>query len=262
MDMLNFSYFFGLIQTDGSFSETTRNRGRVQIELQQKDGVVLQDISKLLTVNYLIKERTRNTNYKSGYTSTILRIYSQDFREKVKSWGLFPGKKSNIIQPPLNVEYDLQSYLRGMYDGDGSLGFTSQGFPFMSFVTDSQYIAEFIVDHIHGVTKKPKKKLNRNTRDNVYNICIYKEDAMKFAKWVYLDSNGISINRKKETAKEIQKWKRPEFLDGKKSGHKSFWTKEEEKFVLTHSIEEGMKFTGRTKRSVSDRKKMLQKRVC
>lgn len=57
------SYLFGLILTDGSIYLTTRNRGKITIELQKSDNDLLYGIQKRIPESS-INTRKRGTNFK------------------------------------------------------------------------------------------------------------------------------------------------------------------------------------------------------
>lgn len=92
-------------------------------------------------------------------------------------------------------------YFRGLIDGDGSLGLTSQGFPFLSLVTSSSHIAIEYLELIKQVTGKVKNS-NRNTRDNIYNIVVYKEDAQLIVRHLYY-TDCLALSRKLIKASEV-----------------------------------------------------------
>jgi hypothetical protein len=135
--------------------------------------------------------------------------------------------------------------------GDGSLGFTKNGLPFVSFVTISTEMADFLTDIISEITGKPKKDTNPNTRDKAYNIMILKEDAVTFCEKIYYN-DCLSIDRKYNISKEIIKWIRPPEM--KKVDYQvKKWTKEEDEYIINHTIEESMIQLKRTKKSIKIR---------
>lgn len=206
-----FSYLYGLLQTDGNLYEQTRNRGRVRIELSKKDADIIYKLDKIVEYNTFISERKRTTNF--GLLESIsLSIYDFNFREKLKKLGFPLERKDELIKPPIKESFSEIDYVRGIIDGDGSLGITSNGFPFLSLVTKSDFIKDYYLDFLFDITGK-KKNSSRNKRDNIYNISVYKEDAQEVAKIIYYD-NCLAIGRKKEKAKEVLSWNRP--LDMKK----------------------------------------------
>ncbi|KKM82790.1 hypothetical protein LCGC14_1315880, partial [marine sediment metagenome] len=141
-------------------------------------------------------------------------------------------------------------YWRGIIDGDGSLGITGKNLPFLGLVTDSDNLAEQFVSFLKNITGK-NKTLNRNKRDNIYNILISREDAQKVVKKLYY-KDCICLDRKKNRAKEVMSWKRPKNMI-KKTYKVREWGKKEEKFILSHSITESMKKLERTRSSVETR---------
>lgn len=255
MDKKFMSYLIGLLQTDGHLYENSRNRGKISLELRYKDKDIIKEISNHLDCNYSIRERSRKTNYKDDYKSISLTINDLDFRNKIKEWGMIPGKKSKEISIPNKNELDKLEYIRGLYDGDGSLGFTSEGFPFVSFVTQSEEIKNMLIDFIYEIGDKPKKQINRNRRDGIYNISIYKEDAVTFCKYIY-PQNCISINRKSKLAQKIKSWTRPASM--KKINMKN-WTCDEDEFILKHNLKESCEKLKRSEASVKMRLRRIKK---
>jgi hypothetical protein len=126
----------------------------------------------------------------------------------------------------------------------------------VSLTTQSEEIKEFIIRYISELTEKPKKELCRNKRDGIYNIVLYKEDAVTFCKKIYYD-NCLSINRKYNNAQKIKKWIRPDGLKKRETQKK--WNKEQDNFILSHSIQESMNELNRTKKSVQIRLFRLKK---
>lgn len=210
---INTSYMIGLFQTDGSMSLDDRNRGKFQLEIAHKDEDIIYKLEKLIPYHVGIKKRSRN-NILNGYTynnnkSIIMTIWDKNFRRFLLESGIPYGLKSKIIKPPLNLSnLSILDYIRGLYDGDGSLGMTSQNIPYVSFTTDSDNIGNFLVNYISKLTGKTLKIMKRNNRDNIYNIVITKEDAVNFCNEIYYE-NCLSLDRKYNKAIEIKKWIRP-----------------------------------------------------
>lgn len=249
----NMSYIFGLFQTDGHLSEQTQNRGRFSIELDIKDEDIINKLKEIITENSYISYRKRETNFGQSKTAK-LSVYDWKFREMIKSYGFPVGKKSDEIAPP-SIDYIEVDYIRGLIDGDGSIGMTSSGFPIFGFTTKSETLKKYMLNFIYKHTGK-RKKINKNKRDGCYNICLYKEDAIKITNVLYYDE-ALSIKRKYNNAKLISKWKRPANM--KKIVGRKFWTPEEDNFILNHSINESVEKLQRSRKSVSVRLCRLRK---
>jgi len=202
------SYLIGFLHSDGHLYETTRNRGKVSIELNIKDIDILYKIQSL--IGGKIKERKRTTNF--GYNhSCILEIHSLEIRNFLKKKGLMVGKKSDIVSIPKKLS--IKHYLRGYVDGDGSIGLTGSNEPFISIVTRSEVLKNQILQYLF---KKFQliKNLNRNQRDNIYNITIKNENALKFSKILY-NKSSIYMNRKYNSYIKISQWKRTKKIGNK-----------------------------------------------
>lgn len=143
------------------------------------------------------------TNYSNGKSSEtcILSIYEQKFRQQLLANGFPIGSKSLIAREPLS-KFEIKDFYRGVIDGDGSLGFTKTGIPFLSFVTKSELLKESYCKYLNQVLGI-KKNVNRNKRDEIYNICLYREDAILFAEHLYKNSCNLSIKRKYDNYKKM-----------------------------------------------------------
>ncbi|MCD6094657.1 LAGLIDADG family homing endonuclease [bacterium] len=242
------SYFFGFVQTDGSLTKSSRNRGKLQIELGKEDLHLLKYFKKLFPAVYSpISKRIRDTNFKNNYESYTFAIYNMRFRDEINKLGIPYGKKSEIISPP-KENFCERDYIRGLIDGDGSLGLTKKNIPFISIAVKSEELKNYLCEVIEKITEE-RKKLTRNKRDNIYNIMINRERAQQFIKYLYYPG-CLTLERKLKKAKEALKWKRPKTL---KKIFQKFWEPWEDKFILNHSLEESCKFLKRTEKSIKMR---------
>ena len=242
------SYFFGFIQADGSLRASSRNRGYLEIELNKKDVGILKLFKKLFPlISSPIRARVRDTNFKKNYTSYTLRIFKKEFREELLKLGLSPGKKFlNVFSPECN--FCERDYIRGLIDGDGSVGITKREVPFISISAKSERLKNYLCQVIERITGE-RKRLMRNKRDNTYNIMVNREKAQKFIKYLYYPS-CLALKRKFKKAQKALKWRRPKVL---KKILQKFWEPWEDKFILNHTLEESCEFLKRTERSIKMR---------
>ena len=77
----NESYIFGLLITDGSMYLTTRNRGKVTLEVSEKDFDIVEKLFNEIPGSK-IHTRTRNTNF----LKIIKHLYFQIIK---KNLGIF-----------------------------------------------------------------------------------------------------------------------------------------------------------------------------
>jgi hypothetical protein len=232
------------MQADGHLYHTTQNRGKMAIEIGAIDAHILNQFKDLVTCNSYIRERTRDTNFISGHTSVSWTVHDIGFRNAINAAGVPYGAKSKLIAPP-EQPHSVPDYWRGIIDADGSLGITGQGFPFCSLVTSSHALANgfcnLIEQHCgYRPTTRPNK------RDGVYNIMIIKESAQTLIKYLYQGSY-IGLNRKRTSAQSAMEWVRPV---GTKTKAEQLWSENQKTYALSHSIDETIAFTRRTRVAV------------
>jgi hypothetical protein len=249
-----YAYLFGFAQTDGHLYEQSRNRGKLSIEISKQDEEILESFKRYLPFNSSIRRRVRTTNFGKNYESVVWTICDKRFRDCLKDWGFPVGKKSEIIKTPC-ASYSQNDYFRGLIDGDGSLGLTANGFPFVSFITSSPVIVSEYLDFIKRVAGKSKTSLP-NKRDKIHNIAIYKEDAQELVRQIYY-KNCLALPRKLRKAEEVLAWQRP--LTMKRILNKKFWTVEVDIFICANSIEISMKMLERSRCSIEMRLWRLKK---
>ena len=201
------SYITGFIQTDGSHSGDPERKGRISIELAARDEVHLESIAGALPWKTSLRKRTRQTNFSTGdYSTTILNLFAQEARRFFAAAGVPPGRKSGTVGPP-STPFVGPDYVRGIIDGDGSIGFTANGYPFVSVVTASERLATYLCEVIAEVCAV-RRTARRNTRDNVYNIMVTSTAAQALVAWCYYE-RALALPRKAVAASEVSAWTRP-----------------------------------------------------
>ena len=247
------SYFYGFALTDGTLRAESRNRGSLSIEISIKDKDLLYKMKNFFNVNSSYKERIRETNFSNGKQCGYCKfaIYDFNFRKELIDYGFPISKKSIIAEPPKGMFNEID-FVRGLIDGDGSVGFTKTNIPFISFTTKSKKLRDYYVNFIYkhfGIQLNTKP----NKRDNIYNIMVNSSTAQKLYKLLYYP-NCICLERKR--INDILQWKskeRPhEFIPRK-------WSKEEDDYILTHSIEESISKLKRSHHSITMRLWRLKK---
>ena len=198
------SYIYGLLITDGNLNLRTRNRGKVTLEVSIKDSDIVEKLYSVIPGSNPIRERTRTTNFSESYVSKIFSNTKLEFRQKLINQG-FPIKNKTLYANTPKVPYKKYDFWRGVIDGDGSLGFTGEGIPFVSLVTKSEILKDEYLKFLNeefGIVKN----IHRNKRDNVYNIYLSGEKAIKLAKLLYLNTkNNLYLNRKYDKALEMNR---------------------------------------------------------
>lgn len=250
------SYFIGLFQTDGHLESGKGQKGKATIELAGVDIDLLMRLPQLFEgVRSSVSTRTRTTNFSSDYTSATWRICNLAFRRELESCGVPAGRKSNHVAPPAGL-FHQRGYFRGLLDGDGSVGFTRTGMPFVGFVTASSCLADYFCSTtrtITGVVRTAK----RNNRDGVFSLMVASEPAVQLADWAY-PPGCFALDRKRLAAASVAAWVRPPNMRARPLLGKRAWAAEEDAVVVSTNVKEAARLLGRTESAVTIRRWRLR----
>jgi hypothetical protein len=249
------AYFYGFTQADGHLHRLTGQKGYLAIELNARDRPILENFTLMFPFYSAISERERDTNFKVDYHSVEWRAFDLGFRQELVRLGFPEGRKSEVVAPP-SVNCSWQDYFRGLLDADGSLGMAYGGrFPFVSLTTSSDKIAHAYASYIERLTGQVKA-INRNRRDKVFNITVFKESAQSIVRELYPDG-CLALSRKREQARLVLSWVRPAGF--RKVEGRRAWTASEDVTVLVETLQVASERLGRTLVSVTLRRRRLRK---
>lgn len=193
IDTANKAYCLGIWYADGCVSNT--NNG-IYLNLQDTDKALLEQINKELNnakpLKYVEKSK-ENSNWKDIYG---IVIYSKIMKEALIKNGVLP-RKSLIIQYPTFLSNELQNhFIRGIYDGDGSIFTLKNGNTVISIV-GTRMICEGIRDVVENIIGIHGYVYNCSCDNNV--TCVFrlyaKSDIINFLDWLYTDAT-IYMERK------------------------------------------------------------------
>lgn len=248
------AHLFGFALGDGTLTSSTRQRGRLTIELAACDEEHVERLAGVVPVRTTITRRRRSTNFSSAHESVVLSAFDLAFRRELIALGFPPGRKSTTIAPPRGP-YAQRDFFRGLVDADGSLGFARQGWPFVSLCTSSDVLAAAYAEFVEFATGQ-RKVVRPNARDGARNLMVTREVAQALAAELYYEG-AVALPRKRERAAAVAAWMRP--LDMPRGAPRQAWTPEEDAIVLERPTREACAILGRTVNSVVLRRRRLRR---
>lgn len=249
------AYLFGLLQADGAHSQGQRNSGCVSLELKAEDEELLRQIVHLCPWYSSVHHRYRDTNFVQGHRSVVWTLCSWDARVELAALGLPPGRKALRTRPPTQAMSE-RDYLRGLMDGDGSVGFTGAGRPFASFVTASEAMARYWELCVLRLTNA-RRQSNPTSRDGVYNPMVQNEPARDLATYLYRNGD-LALRRKAVLAGQVAAWERPAGM--RKQAARRRWTNAEDAVLATNARTTDLAVRlGRSPNSVATRRWRLRR---
>jgi hypothetical protein len=220
------AYTFGFLQADGHLYQGAGRKGRLSVELSERDTPILEAFRQLFPVSSSIRHRTRTTNFSASSSTAAWTVCALDFREEVQALGIPSGRKSDIVAPP-TVPFSERDYLRGLIDADGSLGRTAKDLPFVALTTASERLIEFFCSYAERLTGMTRTA-RRNARDGVYNIVYTRETAVALAADLYY-KGCLALPRKRAAAAKAVTWVRPANM--RTAPQRRRWTMEEDQLL-------------------------------
>lgn len=235
------SYIYGLLGTDGNLYLNDRNRGKISLEVSEKDKDIVYKLYNVIPYSH-ISVRKRDTNFKKSHVSYVFSNHRKEFRDELISWGYPTKDKKNEFTIPI-YNFSEHDFWRGVIDGDGSIGFTSNNEPYISLVIIGESLKDEYLRFLKD-TFNIKKNVNRNKRDNAYNITLKNENAIAVLKYLYEEA-AIFIDRKYSSYLNTLQWKR-----SKKKINRESWNDEDILFIQNHTIQESCNHLNRTESSI------------
>ena len=111
------AYILGWFYSDGCVD----NSGKCRIQIQQEDESVIYQIKDILGYSGPIYEIPPPKKFPNRKAQVCLSINRQALAQDLKKWGCVPNK-SLILEYPRWIDSEIENhFLRGVFDGDGSV---------------------------------------------------------------------------------------------------------------------------------------------
>lgn len=198
-------YLLGAFMTDGCIQRNGLNSW--QSSLSSKDEDWLQNITNIICPELKICQ---------GNKVKVIHICSKEIGEWFISKGCVPNKSLIIKYPNIPEQYSLD-FLRGCFDGDGSLTlyknkgklstrsyFVSISYDFAKSIHE-QLLKLGIKNSLNTVIKKPTKINNRIIKQKhpQYRVNLGNNSTCKLLQLIYYPDHKLSLPRKMNLAKTI-----------------------------------------------------------
>lgn len=187
------AYWLGFLTADGYIKGT----GSIELGLAEIDKEHIEKFKKTLGSEHKLGKKETKLNNKI-YTSYKISFKDKIMTQDLTKYGLTPNKSYDAYIPKdLIEEKYIRHYIRGLFDGDGSLYSYKQHNGKerneLSLVTASEVMVKDLLEIIKTHANIDMKY--RKSR-NLHEIRLYDQFQIKvFLRWIYNDSH-ISLDRK------------------------------------------------------------------
>ena len=203
------AYILGFIFADGNLSiylDEKSNKMRRYLTISSSDEDLSREIHKLITPNkklyiYLSKGTglCKNSKIKIGYN---IKTCQEDIINSIIELGVSPRKSNSMTFPNLDKKF-IGSFIRGYFDGDGTVGFMNiksgnkiHNYLKIKFTSGSILFLEELAFILNSF--EIKTDISQDKRSNAFYLCSQDKKSIKrFYNLIY-STDGISLKRKKE----------------------------------------------------------------
>lgn len=191
----DFAYAIGLIVTDGNLSQPKQGS---RISFVSKDIEQIENFKKCLGIDTKIGAHNSGSSADKSY-----RVQFKDvsFYIFLNSIGIFPAKSKTIagIRIPKKYFFD---YLRGCFDGDGSIysywdkRWKSSFMFYVSFISASKNHIDWLQDEIYKHLLI-KGHITKDGKGSTLQLKYAKADSLKIINKMYKGKRVTCLSRKK-----------------------------------------------------------------
>ena len=193
-DVLNpeSAYFLGLLAADGNVDKT---RTRITLSICERDSEILDNIKSAISSTHPIKKTMSKCRGKQ-YPQMVFRFSSPYMCKTLEQYGIVPRKSLHLKFPPIDRKI-IPSFIRGYFDGDGSVTITKANNIFITILGTRSLLSE-MKRHYNEHCQTSVGWVTRHNQSRIFHFCIHGNPCGKsFFKWIYDGSTPHTrLNRK------------------------------------------------------------------
>lgn len=195
------AYWLGFICADGCIY---KDGGKLTIMV--KDREICEKFKTAIKSDHKISDReVYDKRTDKIYTESSIQITNTLFVSNLINLGV-TSKKSSVLSFP-NIEESYYSYfIAGLFDGDGSISFRSNGKIACNLISTKE-VLDFIQEYLENtfnILPKSLTKVSENC-DNVFKIYWQSdEDCLKLLNFIYQGNKKIYLTRKYERYEQFK----------------------------------------------------------
>ena len=195
----NQAYIIGFLGADGNISAKDN---RIDLELFSLDKEILEKIREELGLERPIKVY----ECASGYVKNKLYFYSAKIKQDLMKFGLVPNKtySSDYKFPYILEKQYVIDYIRGLFDGDGSVKDANGTICFQIDSSNKQILIEIQQFLKNNYNIEMQLTSNQKTNIVLYRLYCYGENSRKIYSILYTP-NSLFLQRKYNKWQELLK---------------------------------------------------------
>ena len=196
------AYWLGFLYADGYVGDEKHNN--IVIGLCSKDIDHLEAFKEAISFTGDIRIKTDSGGYDTKYDGIVLNFSDKKMAADLRALGLYPGKSTTMEQIPRIPEELIKHFIRGYFDGDGSItdSVRSTSKNWHSFIMTMIGTVKFL-DDIKNYLPVKVSDQHCKTSGMKYIRCQNKKDMQILYEYFYNEAT-IYLKRKYDIWKRIK----------------------------------------------------------
>ena len=195
------AYWLGFIAADGCVYERESNASLI-INLSSKDYLNLKKFQDFVKTNQEVKIFIQNDGFSNSSEMCKIVLNSKELVNDLKKVGIVP-RKSLILKPPMIKPNFFIPFIRGYFDGDGSIYELKQNQSFGMSIQGTKEMLEWIDEILKFDAASFNKRNNNSVKNNFYIRCGGNLKTYRIMKQIY-DNASIYLERKFDKFLQLQ----------------------------------------------------------
>lgn len=198
----NMAWLLGFIAAYGSIE---KNRNVIRICLSSVDKEILEKIRKEIFLQSDVKDFIDN----AGFAKSKLQWSSEQHKKDLATYNIIPQKTFTLKPPEKLTNEFIIDYLRGYWDGDGSITINRNSYNRLEWQITSatKELLEFFVDYLYDTYNIPKVNVHSFKRNEheLYILQYSTKASLQLYDIMYknITDDDLFIKRKKDKYDKI-----------------------------------------------------------
>lgn len=185
----NMAYILGLLASDGT---VRKNINEIKLTLNEDDSEILERIKTELQ----FEGNIRHYEDSKGFKNATIAFTSAEIKKDLSKYNIVPQKTFTFIFPTILKKQYWIDFIRGYFDGDGSINATAQGLRWQ-VCSATNNVLQVIVDFFYDEYNIPKVKIQSQQRSqNTLYTIQYSTNATKKIFDILYTPNSLYLKRK------------------------------------------------------------------
>lgn len=189
------AYFLGFIAADGTIAKDRGSGTSLRIQVQERDAEILQLLRDEVCPDMPL--RKVQVNYKGKvFYHVKLQINSKRLCDGLEAHGIHPRKTWEFERPIGVPDELLHHYVRGFFDGDGSVAVTKPPNPLMVFFCGTPATLTWLTQVFREKCSVAPNKVCLRT-EKFATLSYSGMKAFRIRDWMYPTGTEVGLSRKK-----------------------------------------------------------------